>query len=107
MVDVSKATNKYGIDAATKPHWLTMQKTYLKDRNNIEKCDFTLLLDAWAKFKYDPSGNKYNCDITIATSLCTVSEEDEKEFKAHSEGDIKETKFMSYGRDSRGNIIHN
>jgi hypothetical protein len=77
--DESKVSNKYGIDAATKQYWLAMQKDFLKVKENIDQCDHVMLLDAWSRFRYDPSGSRYNCDNTIASSLCTVTEEDEKE----------------------------
>lgn len=106
MVIDPRAKNKYGIDPSTKSHWLAMQKTFLEVRQNIDKCDFIDLLEAWAKFKYDPSGKKYNCDNTIASSLCTVCEEDEKEL-AVAEVKKQEFKPVSFSRDSQGNIIYN
>lgn len=105
MVIETKATNKWGIDPSTKSHWLTMQKTYLENRYNIEKCDFIELLDAWAKFRYDPGGKKYNCDNTIASSLCTVCEEDEKEMEAQSQSKAEVWKPLRYIKDDSGNLI--
>lgn len=99
----SKMNNKFGIDPSTKPHWLLMQKDYLRNRENIEKCDFVELLDAWSKFRYDPSGKKYNCDITIATSLCTVCEEDEK-FMEVEESSKESFSSLRYERDRNGNL---
>ncbi|MCK9281872.1 MAG: hypothetical protein M0P71_14700 [Melioribacteraceae bacterium] len=104
LVKDSRNTNKYGIDPSTKPDWLVMQKSYLKVKENIEKCNHIVLLEAWSRFKYNPQ-KKYNCDITIATSLCTVCEQDEKEMKAYSESDVKKTKTLSYIRDSQGNLV--
>lgn len=80
MIQNTNAKNKYGIDASTKPFWLSYQKSYLSDRFNIEQTDFIELLEAWSSFRYDPS-KKYNCDNTIASSLCTVFFEDEKEME--------------------------
>jgi hypothetical protein len=106
MVTVSKTTNRYGIDPSTKPEWLKMQKKYLSDKRNIENCDFIELLDAWAKFKYDPSGKRYNCDVTIATSLCTVCEEDEKELEVSNSVEVKEEKRpLFYVKDRYGNLV--
>lgn len=106
MVTISKTTNRYGIDPSTKPEWLKMQKRYLSDKRNIENCDFIELLDAWVKFKYDPSGKKYNCDVTIATSLCTVCEEDEKELEVSNSVEVKEEKRpLFYIKDRYGNLV--
>jgi len=90
MVINSKTSNIYGIDPSTKPHWLRMQADYLKNEENINKCDFEELLEAWARFKYRPGVIRYNCDITIATSLCTVMEDDEKEMMVYSASDKEE-----------------
>lgn len=103
MVIHSKMNNKYGIDPSTKSQWLAMQATYLT-KDNIDKCNFVILLEAWAKFRYDPQGKKYNCDNTIAASLCTVCEEDEKEFVVHTEKK-KENKPLRYIKDMNGNLI--
>lgn len=107
MVQMSKTTNKYGIDPSTKSDWLVMQKSFLKTKENIEKCDFIELLEAWGRFKYDPSGKKYNCDITIATSLCTVCEEDEKAFTVISSSEDVNEKPLRYTKDKNGNIKFN
>lgn len=103
----SKAMNKYGIDPSTKSNWLTMQRTYLELKENIDKCDFLELLDAWARFRYDPSGKKYNCDLTIASSLCTVCEEDENTLQVYSESEVEKFTPIRYTKDKYGNIIQN
>ena len=105
MVIESKTNNTHGIDPSTMPHWLAMQATYLKDKGNIDKCDFVELLEAWAKFRYKP-GDKYNCDTTIATSLCTVCEDDEKEMLAETtDSKDKSVPMIMYRKDNYGNII--
>jgi hypothetical protein len=87
MVMNSKTSNMYGIDPSTKPYWLKMHADWLKTKENIDNCDFEVLLEAWAKFKYRPGVIRYNCDVTIATSLCTVYEEDEKEMMVYGNVD--------------------
>lgn len=77
----SKVANTKGIDPQTKPHWLANLKDYLGDRDNIAKLDDPQQIDAFAKFKYDPSGKKYNCDITISSSLALICYEDERELE--------------------------
>lgn len=96
MVQKSATNNMYGIDAATKPHWLAYQKQLLDEENFIEKCEFIELLEAWGNFIYDPSGKKYNCDNTIASSLCTVAEEDEKELEAYSKEKTEKVNRLRY-----------
>jgi len=106
MVVNSKVQNKYGIDPSTKPYWLRMLRNWLSKEENIQKIDFPELLTAWANFKYDPTGKRYNCDITIATSLCIVSEEDDKEGEFFKTEEIKEDNFsMAYTVDANGNLI--
>jgi hypothetical protein len=74
-----------------------MHADYLKTKENIDKCDFEMLLEAWAKFKYRPGTIRYNCDITIATSLCTVYEEDEKEMMVYgSSQQVKKRTMLRY-----------
>jgi hypothetical protein len=113
-VDETKASNRYGIDPATKPFWLSMHKDWLRKKYNIDNCDHPILLDAWAKFRYDPSGQKYNCDITISTSLCLVAEEDEKEVLVKSNEKPKNIKeLFNYFKSKDGkmmsgvNLTHN
>ena len=72
----STVNNRYGIDPATKRHWLTLLKDYLSDINNISKMDDTEQIGAFLYFKYDP---KYNCDITISSALCLVMDLEEEE----------------------------
>jgi hypothetical protein len=102
----SKATNKYGIDPSTKAEWLKMLRSFLSNPINIENCDFIELLTAWANFKYDPTGKKYNCDITIATSLCIVCEEDERESVMYTQEKASEDNSpVCYIKDRYGNLI--
>lgn len=105
MVMNPKTTNRWGIDASTKGEWLKMQKKFLSNQRNIENCDFPELLTAWSNFKYDPSGKRYNCDITIATSLCTVCEEDEKEIDTYKSEKEEDNVPLHYVKDSSGNLI--
>jgi hypothetical protein len=84
MVNKTATSNVYGIDPSTKPHWLRIQADWLRNKENIDKCDFIELLQAWAKFKYRPGVTRYNCDITIATSLCSVLENDESQYEVMS-----------------------
>jgi len=93
FVGDSKAKNDYGIDPSTKPFWLKMHKEYLSVRSNIEQCDSVLMLTRWAKFKYEPGREKkYNCDVTISTSLATVAYEENKDEMIHDEKEKEDDK---------------
>jgi len=80
MIKKSKASNKYGIDPSTKIHWLTLLSESLT-YENIQKMDDVELITALAKYRYDPSGKKYNCDITITAALLEVLQKDEEHIK--------------------------
>lgn len=102
----SKASNRWGIDPSTKSDWLVMEKDYLKVRQNIEQCDFVILLDAWGKFRYNPGVGKYNCDITIATSLCEVHQQDDYGVVIYNKNEtIKRNDFFGYKVNKDGNLI--
>jgi hypothetical protein len=104
MIMNSKTSNVYGIDPSSKPYWLKMHADYLKNKENIDKCDFDELLEAWAKFKYKPGVIRYNCDITIATSLCTVMEEDEKEMMVYSMAEESNSNKMPIYKTINGRL---
>lgn len=70
----SKMSNAYGIDQAFIPYALKMQKDYYSNFDNIDNIDFIPLLNAIISFKLDKN---YNCDNTIASTLCTVQVEDD------------------------------
>lgn len=67
----SQVSNRYGTDRALKPYILAI----LKDRLNedfVSRMFFVEQIEAFIKFRYDPSGKKYNCDITIASAEAEV-----------------------------------
>ena len=87
----SKTSNTYGVDTSTKPVWLKKMRDYLSP-DNIAKMDDLRQIQALAMFTYKP-GSKYNCDITISSSLCQVA--------AYNDQDIdfgeEETEDLDYG----------
>jgi len=77
MIIKSKTSNRWGIDPATKPHWLYMLKDELTE-DFINRMDDIYQIERLAKFRYDPTGKKYNCDTTITSALDIVLEKDEE-----------------------------
>lgn len=105
MINKSQATNFYGIDPSTKPSWLKLMADFLRVQENVSKIYFPELLKAWAKFKYQPGVHRYNCDITIATSLCETFEEDIREMEVVSEGDLGEDDPMPVYKTNGSELI--
>jgi hypothetical protein len=82
-IQSSKMNNPYGIDPSSKVHWLAALKDHLSMRENVNKIDDQEMLEAFAKFRYETGSKKYNCDITISSSLALVCYEDETEIEAY------------------------
>lgn len=105
LIDDSKATNRYGIDPSTKIHWLKYLSDWLADKTHIDECYFVDLLNAWAKYRYDSTGKKYNCDITIATSLCHVGTREMEYIMEDLISSREPVRFKKYQYDDSGNIV--
>lgn len=103
----SRATNDFGIDPSSKPFWLKAQRDWLQLKQNIEDCDSILMLTRWAKFRYDPGKTKFNCDVTISTSLCSVLYEEVKEESAYSESDRNKAQghFSPHYKKVKGRLV--
>lgn len=99
----TKVSNRYGTDKSLKPHILAILRDILSP-DVINNMYFTRQIRALSKFIYDPSGKKYNCDITIATAECEVSYKENQGFAAKSRGEKKEEVRKRYERDSNGYI---
>lgn len=80
MVRDTKVSNRYGIDKSLKPHALSILKDKLSEEF-ISRMFIKNQIIHLAKFRYDPSGKKYNCDITVST--------------AYGELEAKELEFVS------------
>lgn len=61
-----KSANRYGTDKSLKPQVLAYLREKL-DVDQINRMYFLRQIYALARFRYNP-GDKYNCDITIATA---------------------------------------
>lgn len=99
----STVNNRYGIDPSTKRHWLTLLKDYLSDVNNVGKLEDIEQISAYLFFKYDP---KYNCDITISSSLCLVMDlEEEESMMDNQKSEEDEGPAFGYKLDSSGQLV--
>ena len=68
----TQASNRYGTDKSLKPQILAIKRDSLTE-DSINRMYFPDEIDALSKFIYDPSGKKYNCDITIASCEVEVA----------------------------------
>jgi len=105
MITKSKTTNRYGIDPATKPHWLYMLRDEMTE-DFIDRIDDVYQIERLAKFRYDPSGKKYNCDTTITSALTIVLDKDETDIMVIKD-DIAENKenYTYYRTDKNGRMV--
>lgn len=103
----SKATNRYGIDPSTKKDWINILRETLT-KETIENMDDIDQVRRFAKYRYDPTGKKYNCDVTISSALSLVHQQDEQDYTPVYESDrTKEEEKLSYWKtDSEGNLVH-
>ncbi len=107
FITATKATNRYGIDPSTKKDWLNLLRDTLTPET-IGKMNDIDQLRRFAKFKYDSTGKKYNCDETIASALSIVHKYDERDLSpVHMYGkeEKKEEMFPFYKEDRYGNIV--
>jgi len=102
----SNVSNPYGTDKSLKPHILAIQRDRMTE-DYINRQYFPEIIDAWIKYKYDPSGKKYNCDITIATSLCEVSAKEGEHYIVIKKDEInsKRQKSLVYVKGLNGHMI--
>lgn len=107
FINQSKAANRYGIEASTKKDWLNILRELLTPdfilrMNDVEQ------LRRFAKFKYDPTAKKYNCDITIASALSVIHQKDEQDYVPvyASDKNRKEELVGYYNYDNDGEIVY-
>jgi hypothetical protein len=103
----STVNNRYGVDPSTKEDWLFELNDYLI--KNWEKLRILRQINAFIFFKLNP---KYNCDITISSSLAIVQAKEDmlNRINETSESDTKTDDWIESGRlkeDVHGNIILN
>ena len=91
----STMTNKYGTDPNLKPEILAISRDALT-ADAIDRMFFTGQIKALSKFIYT-SGNKYNCDRTMAYALTEVSSREDQmiSVKTREELEVKEV-YKSY-----------
>lgn len=89
--------NKYGIDPSTKAYWIQSMADYIEDHSQI----------IWdpehleALINYREDDKDYNCDRTVASSLCVVHNNDLLSQQvledASAESGVKRQKFVNIG----------
>jgi len=99
----SQVSNRYGTDKSLKPQILAITRDRLT-REFINNLFFVTQIDKLAKFKYDPSGKKYNCDVTIATAEAEVAAKEE-EFTVVKSSSQKPKKESHYEMTKDGQLI--
>jgi len=85
----SRVNNRYGVDPATKPLWITYYRDYIEE--HVDKMYDMEQIESAIKFQ-DRKG--YNCDITISSSLAIVHYKDDIKLKAT----VKEVKPFEFSR---------
>ena len=103
LVD-SQMSNPWGTDKTLKPQILAIQADALTDEY-IGNMFFVNQIVAFTKFKYTP-GEKYNCDITIASAECEVSFKEDLQTVVKSEKEIGQNrpKRLIFKTNSRGQL---
>jgi len=96
FISNSNASNRYGIDPSTKKEWLNLLREELTPET-IDRMDDVMQLRRFAKFRYDPTGKKYNCDITISSALSIIHQKDEQEYTPIYTSQSKDQKEQWYG----------
>jgi len=94
----SKVNNRYGIDPSTKGYWLEAYRDFLSE--NLSKMYDQEQIIAAIKYRHDDP--KYNCDITISSSLCIVHHLDDRHLVVKN-NEKQSDPFYSY-KKSNGRI---
>ena len=95
MVIKSKTVNRFGIDPNTKLQWLKMLKDHLV-LENIQKMRDIDQISRFAKFRYDPTGQKYNDDVVISSALNIVLAKDEEYLEVNEEEKENKDDWYNY-----------
>lgn len=101
----SLVSNRYGTDRSLKPQILAILKDRLTEEF-IDRLYFIEQVDALSRFKYDPSGKRYNCDITVATAEAEVAAKEQQFSVVKSRNEVNKQKgYQIYKRDMHGNLV--
>lgn len=100
----TQVTNRYGTDKSLKPHILAILRDRLTDEY-VDRMFFPEQVDALAKFRYDPSGKKHNCDITIATAEAEVAAKEYELYAVRSVNDKSDKKGILVTRMVDGKLV--
>ena len=89
----SQVNNQYGIDPSTKKEWIRILKQQLRETGEIDRMLDLDLIKAFINYKVDQN---YNCDLTIASSLCMVQVNEMEYQEEEEETVIKTQPFWGY-----------
>jgi len=95
----SKASNRYGIDPSTKDFWMLSYRDYIE--KNVENMFDLVQIEKAIKFRKDP---KYNCDITISSSLAIVHMLDDIDIQIKKVDKKPKNDFLYYKSSKHGNF---
>lgn len=104
LVD-SSLSNPWGTDKTLKPQILAILADSLTDEA-IANMFFLNQITSFSRFKYNP-GEKFNCDITIASAETEVSFKEDLEIVVKSEKEMNSNKpaRLIYKTNSRGQLV--
>jgi len=91
-VKESRVRNKYGVDPGTKMEWLIAYRDYIEDY--AEVMYDAIQVEKAIKFRNE---KKYNCDITISSSLAIIHAKDNVNIKVNrDQHKTKKEEFFHY-----------
>jgi hypothetical protein len=96
-VQNTKVSNRYGTDKSLKAPILAITRETIT-RESVDNMFFTRQIKAMSKFIYDPSGKKYNCDITIATAETEIGCKESESLVVRSTSEEKKETYKKYIR---------
>ena len=100
----TQVSNRYGTDKSLKPHILAILRDRLTDEY-IDRMFFIEQVEALSKYRYDPSGKKYNCDITIATAEAEIAAKEYELYAVKSTNEKSKTKGILVTKMVNGRLM--
>lgn len=106
----TQVSNRYGTDRSLKPHILANLADELTE-DYISRMFFLEQIRALSTYRYDRSGKKYNCDITIATAETEIAAKEDELLPVKSRSEFYNRKkeqgrgYRAYKRQSDGSLV--